>query len=76
MMNAEMQSQMKAMMEKMDKDRTMLKDQVTALETDVSADKPDSKVVAAHADALLKHLRMMSSMSSKPARKTPMKMKM
>ena len=76
MMNAEMQSKMKAMMEKMDKDRTMLKDQVTALETDVSADKPDAKQVAAHADALLKHLRMMSSMSSKPAKKTPMKMKM
>jgi len=76
MMNAEMQSKMKAMMEKMDKDRTMLKDQVTALETDVSADKPDAKQVAAHADSLLKHLHMMSSMSSKPATKTPMKMKM
>ena len=76
MMNAEMQSKMKTMMEKMDKDRTMLKDQVTALETDVSADKPDSKLVATHAEALLKHLRMMSSMSSKPANKTPMKMKM
>lgn len=75
MMNAEMQSKMKAMMEKMDKNRTMLKDQVTALETDVSADKPDRKQVAAHADALLKHLGMMS-MTSKPARKTPMKMKM
>ena len=75
MMNAEMQAKMKAMMEKMDKDRTMLKNQVTALETDVSADKPDAKQVAAHADALLKHLRMMSSMSSKPATKTPMKMK-
>jgi tRNA nucleotidyltransferase/poly(A) polymerase len=73
MMNAEMQAKMKAMMEK---DRTMLRDQVTALETDVSADKPDAKQVAAHADALLKHLRMMSSMSSKPATKTPMKMKM
>ena len=76
MMNAEMQSKMKAMMEKMDKDRTMLKDQVIALEADVSADKPNAKQVAAHADALLKHLRMMSSMSNKPAKKTPMKMKM
>lgn len=76
MMNAEMQSKMKAMMEKMDKDRTMVKDQVIALETDVSADKPDARQVAAHADALLKHLRMMSSMNSKPAKKTPMKMKM
>ena len=76
MMNAEMPSKMKAMMEKMDRDRAMLKDQVTALETDVSADKPDAKQVAAHADALLKHLHMMSSMGSKPAKKTPMKMKM
>ena len=76
MMNAEMQSKMKAMMEKMDKDRTTLKDQVTALEKDVSSDKPDAKQVAAHADALLKHLHMMSSMSSEPAKKTPMKMKM
>lgn len=76
MMNAEMQSKMKAMMEKMDNDRTMLKDQVTTLETDVSADKLDAKQVAAHADALLKHLRMMSSMNSQPAKKTPMKMKM
>lgn len=76
MMSAEMQLKMKTMMEKMDKDRTMLKDQVTALETDVSADNPDAKQVAAHADALLKHLGMMSSMSSKPAKKTPTKMKM
>ncbi|HKP38900.1 MAG TPA: hypothetical protein VJT71_18725 [Pyrinomonadaceae bacterium] len=62
MMSAETQSKMKTMMEKMDKDRTMVKDQVAALETDVSADKPDSKQVAAHANALLKHLGMMSKM--------------
>lgn len=78
MMNAETQSKMKAMMEKMDKDRTMVKDQVAALETDVQMDKPDSKQVASHANALLKQLGMMTSMGSdKPAKKkTPMKMKM
>jgi hypothetical protein len=76
MMNAEMQAKMKAMMEKMDKDRTMVKDQVAALETDVSAEKPDSKQVAAHANALLKQLGMMSSMGSNKPAKTTMKMKM
>ena len=78
MMSAEMQANMKTMMEKMDKDRTMVKDQVAALETDVQVDKPDSKQVAAHANALLKQLGMMTSMGSdKPAKKkTPMKMKM
>lgn len=75
-MSAEMQMNMKTMMEKMDKDRTMVKDQVAALETDVQVDKPDSKQVAAHANTLLKQLGMMMSMSSdKPAKKkTPMKM--
>ena len=76
MMSAEMQSKMKTMMEKMDKDRTMVKEHVAALETAVSADKPDAKQVAAHADALLKQLQMMSDMSNKPAKKTPAKMKM
>lgn len=61
-MSAEMQSKMKMMMEKMDKDRSMVKDQVSALETDVLADKPDSKQVAAHTNALLKHFGMMSKM--------------
>ena len=40
----------------------MLKDQVSALETDVQTDKPDSAQVTAHANALLKHLGMMSKM--------------
>ena len=57
-----MQSKMKTMMEKMDKDRSMVKDQVAALELDVQADKPDSKQVAAHSNALLKKLGMMSKM--------------
>ena len=61
-MSTEMKSKMKMMMEKMDKDRSMLKDQVSALETDVQADTPDSKQVAAHTNALLKHLAMMSKM--------------
>jgi hypothetical protein len=61
-MSVEMQSKMKMMMEKMDKDRSMVKDQVSALELDVQADKPDSKQVAAHANALLKHFGMMAKM--------------
>ncbi|HKZ77484.1 MAG TPA: hypothetical protein VJ124_04110 [Pyrinomonadaceae bacterium] len=78
MMTADMQSKMKTMMEKMDKDRAMVKDHVAALETAVNAEKPDSKQVAAHANALLKQLGMMTSMGSdKPAKKkAPMKMKM
>ena len=73
MMTAEMQSKMKTMMEKMDKDRAMVKDHVAALETAVNAEKPDSKQVAAHANALLKQLGMMSSMGSHKPAKTPMK---
>jgi hypothetical protein len=73
-MSAEMKSKMQ-MMEKMDKDRSMVKDQVSALETDVLADKPDSKQVAAHANALLKHFGMMSKMhgGSKAGKKMAMK---
>lgn len=75
-MSAEMQSKMKMMMEKMDKDRSMVKDQVSALETDVQADKPDSKQVAAHANALLKHFGMMSKMhGGSKAGKKKMEMK-
>ena len=48
---------MQTMMEKMGKEHSMVKDQVTALETDVLADTPDSKQVAAHSNALLKTLR-------------------
>lgn len=78
MMSAEMQTNMKTMMEKMDKDRTTVKDQVAGLETDVQVAKPDAKQVAAHANALLKQLGMMTTMGSdKPSsKKTPMKMKM
>ena len=74
-MSAEMQSKMKLMMEKMEKDGTMLKDQVSALETDVVGDTPDSKQVAAHTNALLKHLGMMSMMhgGNKAGKKMPMK---
>ena len=63
-MSTDMQSQMKMMMEKMDKNRAMLKDQVNVLETDVQADKPDAAQVRLHANALLKHLGMMSMMHS------------
>jgi len=73
-MSAEMQSKMQMMMEKMGKERSMVKDQVSALETDVQADKPDSKQVAAHTNALLKHLGMMSKMhGSKAGKKMEMK---
>ena len=74
-MSAEMKSKMQMMMEKMDKDRSMVKDQVSALETDVQADTPDSKQVAAHTNALLKHLGMMAKMhgGSKAGKKMEMK---
>jgi len=76
-MSAEMKSKMQMMMEKMDKDRAKLKGEVSALETDVQADKPDSKQVATHANALLKHLGMMSKMhgGSKVSKKMAMKKK-
>ena len=77
-MSADMKSKMQTMMDKMDKDRAMVKDQVSALETDVQADKPDSKQVAAHSNALLKHFAMMSKMhsGSKAGKKMAMKKKM
>jgi len=69
-MSAEMKSKMQTMMENMEKKGAMLKEQVSALETDVLANTPDSKQVAAHANALLKHLGMMSQMhGSKPGKK-------
>jgi len=77
-MNAEMKAKMQTMMEKMGKEHSMLKDQVTALETDVLADTPDSKQVAAHSNALLKHFGMMSKMHGgrKPGKKMEMTKKM
>jgi polyhydroxyalkanoate synthesis regulator phasin len=77
-MSADMKSKMQTMMDKMDKDRAMVKGQVSALETDVQADKPDSKQVAAHSNALLKHFAMMSKMhgGSKAGKKMAMKKKM
>ena len=69
--NAEMKSKMQMMMNKMEKDRATLKDQVSALETDVRASTPDSEQVLADTNAILKHLGMMSKMNggSKPAEK-------
>ena len=78
-MSAEMKAKMQMMMEKMDKDRSMVKDQVSALEADVLPDRPDSKQVAAHANALLKHFGMMSQMhggKKKMVMKKKMDMKM
>ena len=77
-MTAEMKSKMQMMMEKMAQQGAMVKEQVSALEADVQADKPDSKQVAAHSNALLKHFGMMSNMhgGSKAGMKMPMKKKM
>ena len=76
-MSADMQAKMKMMMEKMEKKGAAIKDQVSALENDVQADKPDSAQVAAHANALLKHLGMMSKMhAGSKAGKKKMGMKM
>ena len=70
-MSAEMKSKMQMMMEKMEKNGALVKDQVSALEAEVLLDRPDSKQVAAHANALLKQLGMMSKKSdgSKAAKK-------
>jgi hypothetical protein len=74
-MSADMKSKMQMMMEKMDKDRSMVKDQVSALETDVLAGTPDSKQIVTHANALLKHFGMMAKMygGSKAGKKMEMK---
>ncbi len=61
-MSAEMKSKMQMMMEKMDKERSMVKDHVSALERNVQANEPDSKQVAAHTNALLEHFGIMSQM--------------
>lgn len=74
-MDDAMKSKMHMMMEKMDKDRAKLKDQVSALETDVQVATPDSKQVAADSNALLKHLGMMSKMHGGQAGKKKMEMK-
>ena len=63
-MSDEMKAKMKVMMEKMDKGQATAKEHVIALETAVQADQPDSKQVIMHANALLKHLGMMSKMNS------------
>ena len=71
MMSAEMQTKMQTMMEQMAKNRSMLKEHVSALEADVQADTPDSKQVASHAGALLKHIGMMSKTSGGTKSKKP-----
>jgi hypothetical protein len=72
-MSAEMQSRMR---QQMDKDRAMLKDQVSALETDVQVDKPEIAELKTHADALLNHLTaMMKSHGGKPGMKKMTSMK-
>ena len=72
-MSAEMKSKMQVMMAKMDKDQAKLKDQVSVLETDVQANTPDSTQVAAHTNALLKQLGMMSKMHGASKAKMGMK---
>lgn len=61
-MSEEMRSHMAAMMKDMEMHRSMLRDAVSALETDVRADQPDSKQVAADSANVLKHLDEMSKM--------------
>ena len=75
-MSAEMKSKMQMMMDKMEKKGAMPKDLVSALEADVQSATPDSKQVAAHANALLKHFGMMSKMHGKAGKKMAMKKKM
>ncbi|MGI9067079.1 MAG: hypothetical protein ACR2HX_11845 [Pyrinomonadaceae bacterium] len=76
-MSAEMQSKMKMMMGKMGQHGAEMKNLVSALETDVQADQPDAAQVTAHANALLKHLGMMSKMhAGSKAGKKRMGMKM
>ncbi len=70
-MSAEMKEKMQMMMEKMDKNRAMVKDHVAALETAARTDKPEAKQIAMHANDLVKHFAMM-----KMAGKKNMKMKM
>jgi hypothetical protein len=74
-MSAEMKSKMRMMMEKMEKDRATLKNQVSALETEVQASTPDNKQVMADTNALLKHLDMMSKMNGKSTAKRKIEMK-
>ena len=74
-MSDEMKSKMQMMMEKMDKQRAMIKDQVIALETEVQSNAPDPKQVAAHTNALLKHFGMMSRKHGRKAGKKKMEMK-
>lgn len=66
-----MQTKMQTMMEQMNKNRSMLKEQVSALEADVQADKPDNSQVALHAGALLKHIGEMSKTSGATKSKKP-----
>lgn len=77
-MSADMQSKMQMMMGKMDKDRAMIKDQIGTLETDVQVERPDAAQIRTHANALIRHLGMMSNMHgrSKAGTKKPTGMKM
>ena len=64
-MSVEMRSHMQMMMQKMDAERSSLKDEVAALEKDVQAENPDARQVAAHASAILSHTERMSKVMSK-----------
>ena len=78
-MSDEMKAKMKTMMDKMGKGQATTKEHVIALETAVQSDQPDSKQVAMHANALLKHFGMMSKMqvgSTPSKKKITMKKKM
>jgi hypothetical protein len=74
-MSDEMKAKMKAMMDKMEKGQATTKEHVVALETAVQSDQPDTKQVAMHAGALVKHFAMMSKMhgGKKAGKKMTMK---
>jgi len=76
-MSTEMKAKMKMMMDKMEKGQAMAKEHITALETAVQADKPDAKLIAMHANDLVKHFAMMKmAPGGKMVGKKKMTMKM
>lgn len=75
-MSPEMKAKMKMMMDMMAAGQAMVKEHVVALETAVSAERPDAKDVAMHANDLVKHFGMMKNMEGgkKPGMTKPMPM--
>ncbi len=61
-LSPDMKAKMKPMMDKMQMHQSMINEHITALETAVRADKPDAKMVAMHANDLVKQFSMKSDM--------------